>query len=245
MEPVRKRTWRILAARAKASRTQRGDPRTRLRQAIAEAQLQHRRLREHAASVVATEKQAAVRVERARSETRQLDKVVRTTLRRAEQAERAGRAAAAAELNRAAETAAEQLVAAESGLADLEARHQRAAQASDAARAAVRESAAVLDQVLAEREELLGRLDEAAMLARLDEARRMPSLDALRADVDERYARAAGTAEVGAASFERRMLAAEHEARAIEARRRIDRIREDLALNAGDALSTPDDDSRG
>jgi phage shock protein A len=231
-QPVGRRALRYLAATFQARRTRRGDPRVRLQQAISAAQEQHRRLREHAAGVIANEKHVELRVRRARGELRELEASVRDTLRRAAHAERAGRRDRADELNHTAETLADRLVAAEHELSDLRERHTRAAEASQQARAAVRESGAVLQRVLSEREQLLGRLDEAALLAQLERAREMPALDDVRVEVDERYAEAAAAAEIGAQTFDRRMLDVEDELRGVEARRRLDRIRSDLGLSA-------------
>ena len=60
-----RRWWKYLTAKLTGSFNERADPKVQLEQAIAEAQDQHRRLKEQAANVIANQKQTEMRLNRA------------------------------------------------------------------------------------------------------------------------------------------------------------------------------------
>ena len=57
-----KKWWKYLTAKLTGTFNERADPKVQLEQAIAEAQHQHRRLKEQAANVIANQKQAEIRL---------------------------------------------------------------------------------------------------------------------------------------------------------------------------------------
>ena len=57
-----KKWWKYLTAKLTGSFNERADPKVQLEQAIAEAQNQHRRLKEQAANVIANQKQSEIRL---------------------------------------------------------------------------------------------------------------------------------------------------------------------------------------
>lgn len=68
-----KRLWRYLGAAGNEKFNEKADPKIQLQQAITEAQDQHRRLKEHAANVIATAKQAEMQLDRKMEELEKLD----------------------------------------------------------------------------------------------------------------------------------------------------------------------------
>src|SRR3954468_22772150 len=107
------------------------DPKVQLEQAITEAQDQHRRLREQAANVIANQKQTELRLNRALEEMEKVGANTRQALVMADAANKAGDAKKAGEMNAAAESFANRMIALERDVEDLKALHFQAAQAAD------------------------------------------------------------------------------------------------------------------
>ena len=105
-----KRFWNYLTAGANQKFNEKADPKIQLEQALTEAQDQHRRLKEHAANVIAQQKQTELQLNRAIEHLGKLNANARQAVTMADQAAKAGDAAKAAEYTRAAETIATQLV---------------------------------------------------------------------------------------------------------------------------------------
>src|SRR3954463_13430081 len=98
-----KRTWRYMTASLTGKFNEAADPKVQLEQAIAEAQEQHRRLRDQAANVIANQKQTEMRLNRALEELGRVNGNARQALRMAAEAERSGDTVKAAEYTEAAE----------------------------------------------------------------------------------------------------------------------------------------------
>src|SRR6187431_540487 len=102
--------WKYLTAKLTGSFNERADPKVQLEQAIAEAQNQHRRLKEQAANVIANQKQSEIRLNGKMAELEKLNANARQALIMAADADKAGDATKAAQYNSAAETIANQLI---------------------------------------------------------------------------------------------------------------------------------------
>ena len=85
-----KKWWKYLTAKLTGSFEERADPKVQLEQAIAEAQNQHRRLREQAANVIANQKQGELRLNAKIGELEKLNANARQALIMAADAEKAG-----------------------------------------------------------------------------------------------------------------------------------------------------------
>src|ERR1044071_7431435 len=105
-----KKWWKYLTAKLTGSVNERADPKVQLEQAIAEAQNQHRRLKEQAANVIANQKQSELRLNAKMSELEKLNATARQALIMADDAQKAGDAAKAQQYGSAAETIANQLI---------------------------------------------------------------------------------------------------------------------------------------
>ena len=149
----------------------------------------------------------------------------------------------AAEYTRAAETIATQLVSTETQVEELKKMHYGAAQAADQAKAAVAQNGQILQQKLAERQKLLGQLEQAKMQEQMNKAmaslsetvgQDVPTFDEVRDKIEARYAKAKGMSELTETSVESRMLEIEQAAPNTEAQARLAEIRAQLGIAPGD-----------
>ena len=234
-----RRFWKYLTAGANQKFNEKADPKIQLEQAITEAQDQHRRLKEHAANVIAQQKQTEFQLNRAMEQLEKLNANARQAVTMADKAQKAGDAAKAAEYTRAAETIATQLVTVEGQVEELKAMHYSATQTADQAKAAVAQNGQLLQQKLSERQKLLSQLEQAKMQEQMNKAMTslsetvgedVPTLNEVRDKIEQRYARAKGMSELTGSSVETRMLEVEQAAQNVEAQARLDAIRSQLGI---------------
>jgi len=239
MANAAKRWWKYLGAKANTTLDDRADPRVQLEQAMAEAQDQHRRLKEQAANVIANQRQAELRLNRSMEEYERLTGNARQALLMADQAARAGDADRSVEYTATAEAFANRLVAVEQEVEDTKSLVLQSAQAAEQAKAAVAQNATLLQKKLAERQKLLGQLDQAKMQEQVNRSvaslndtvgEDVPTLAEVREKIDLRYARAKGMAELQEHAVPDRMLEVEQAALNAEAVARLDALREQLGL---------------
>ena len=238
-----RRFWRYLTASGNQKFNERADPKVQLEQALMEAQEQHRRLKEQAANVIANQKQTELRLNRSMEELEKLNGNARQAVLMADEATKRGDVAKATEYTHAAESFANRLIQLEAEIEDLKQMHLQATQASDQAKAAVQQNSAVLQKKLAERQRLLGQLDQAKMSEQMNKAMAslsetvgedVPTLDEVRAKIETRYAKAKGMSELQETSVESRMMEIEAAARNSEAQGRLAEIRAQLGLSPGE-----------
>jgi phage shock protein A len=237
-----KRWWSYLTAKVNKSFDERADPAVQLEQAIAEAQDQHRQLREQAANVIANQKQLELRLTHGLEDYERVSANTRQAVVMAEQAANDGHADKAAEYTSAAESFANKMIALEQQIEDDKQLAFAAAQAAEQAKAAVEQNGTALQKKLAERQQLLSQLDQAKMQEQLNSAmsslgaavdQDVPSIDQVRDKIDARYARAKGMTELAGGDVEARMLEVEQAGSNAEARARLDAIRTELGITAG------------
>ena len=84
--------WHYLTAKGNKGFNDRADPAIQLEQALSESQAQHRRLKEQAANVIASQKQAEIRLNGKMTELEKLNANARQALMMAADAEKAGNA---------------------------------------------------------------------------------------------------------------------------------------------------------
>ena len=195
------RAWRYLRTALGMKFDEAADPRVQLEQAIQEAQDQHRRLKEQAATVIANQKQTEAKLDRSMDELDKLTGNAQQALLMAEEARGAGDDAKAAEYERAAETIATKLIAVEAEVEDLKSLHLDAVKASDQAKNAVAQNSATLQKKLSERQQLLSQLDQAKMAETMTEAmaslsetvgQDTPTFTEVRDKIEARLAKAQG-----------------------------------------------------
>ncbi|HEY8092513.1 MAG TPA: PspA/IM30 family protein, partial [Acidimicrobiales bacterium] len=137
MIKLMRRWWSYLTAKLTGTFNEKADPSVQLEQALREAQDQHRRLKEQAANVIASQKQAELRLNKRMTDLEKLNGNARQALVMAADAEKADDPAKAAQLTSAAETIATQLIQVEKDVGDLKALVLQSTQAADQAKAAV------------------------------------------------------------------------------------------------------------
>ena len=204
-----RRFWKYLAVKLRVRHEERADPKVQLEQAIQEAKEQHKRLTEQAANVIANQKQAQTRLDRALAESEKASASARQALLLADQENRMENADAVARFEEAAEVFAAKLVDLEPQIQELERQLLQSTTAAESAKEAVAQNAATLQQKLGEREQLLSTLDQARMHESMNKAvaqltatigEDVPTFEEVRNKIDQRLARAQGLAELQAAS---------------------------------------------
>jgi phage shock protein A len=236
-----RRFWNYLTAGANQKFNEKADPKIQLEQAITEAQDQHRQLKEHAANVIAQQKQTEMQMNRALEQLEKLNANARQALRMADDAAKKGDAAKATEYTKAAETIATQLVSVEAQVAEMKEMHYSATQAAEQAKAAVATNGQLLQQKLTERQKLLSQLEQAKMQEQMNKAmsslsetvgQDVPTLNEVRDKIEQRYAKAKGMSELTESSVETRMIEVEQAAQNFEAQSRLDAIRAELGIES-------------
>jgi phage shock protein A len=238
-----RRWWRYLTAKLGSSFEERADPKVQLEQAIAEAQDQHRRLKEQAANVIAHQKQTEIRLNRTMGELEKVNGNARQAVLMADEASKGGDAEKATQYTVTAESFANRLITLEREVEDLKQLHLQSTDAANQAKAAVQQNSTALQQKLAERQKLLSQLDQAKMQEQMNTAmaslsetvgQDVPTLNEVRDKIESRYARAKGMSELTESSVESRMLEVEQASMNSEAQARLAQIRAELGLKAGD-----------
>lgn len=235
------RWWKYLTAKLSGTFEEHADPKIQIEQAINEAQLNHKRLREQAANVIAQQKQTELRLNRTLEEYEKVNGNARQAVLMADEAVKKGDTDKATEYTTAAEAFANRLIALEREIEDLKSTQIQATQASQQAKAAVDQNAAALQKKYAEKQKLLSQLDQAKMAEQMNKAMAsisdtvgedVPTLDQVREKIEARYAKAKGMSELTETSVENRMLEIEHATMNTEAKGRLAEIRSQLGLEA-------------
>jgi phage shock protein A len=241
MANVFTRWWKYFTAKLSSDFEERADPKIQLEQAITEAHKTHKALTEQAANVIAQQKQTEMRLNRTLEEYEKVNGNARQAVMMADDATKKGDADKAVEYTTAAEAFANRLISLEREIEDLKSLHLQATQASDQAKSAVKQNSAALQQKLAEKQKLLGQLDQAKMAETMNKAmgelaatvgEDVPTLDQVREKIEARYAKAKGMAELTDSSVESRMLEIEQATINTEAQGRLAEIRSQLGLEA-------------
>jgi phage shock protein A len=235
-----KKWWKYVGAKFSKKLDDSADPSVQLEQALNEAQAQHRRLKEQAANVIASQKQAEIRLNTKMGELERLNANARQALIMAADAEKVGNAAKAQQYNSAAETIANQLIQVEKDVESLKTMVLESTQASDQAKAAVAQNSRLLQEKLAEKNKLLGQLEQARMQEEMNKAMSqlsetvgddVPSLAEVQNKIEARYAKAKATSELSEVGVESRVLEIEQATANIEAQSRLSQLRGELGLD--------------
>jgi len=237
-----KRWWGYVKAKTGSVLEEHADPKIQLEQAIREAQEQHKRLRDQAASVIANRNQAELRLNRGLGDLEKVNANARQALLMAKDAEQRGDQAKAAEYMDAAEALANRMIQLETDIDDLKTLSLQSAQAADQAKAAVEQNSRSLQQKLAERQKLLSQLDQAKMqeqmttaMASLSESvgQDGPTFEEVRQKIEARYAKAKGMAELTSTSVDSRMQEIEAATANAQAKSRLADMQVELGLAPG------------
>jgi phage shock protein A len=232
--------WKYLTAKLSGSFEANADPKVQLEQAIAEAQQQHKRLKDQAANVIASQKQAEIRLNGKMTELEKLNGNARQALIMAADAQKAGDTTKAAQYESAAETIANQLIQVEKDVESLKTMVYESTDASDQAKAAVQQNSRLLQEKLAQKSKLLSQLEQAKMQEEMNAAMAqlsetvgddVPTLGEVTEKIQARYARAKASAELNETSVESRVLEIEQATANVEAQGRLSQLRAELGLD--------------
>jgi phage shock protein A len=236
-----KRYWKYLGMKLRLRHEELADPKVQLEQAIQEAREQHAGLTEQAANVIANQKQAQARLDRAVAAHEKANGQARQALLLSEQEAHNDNPDEAARFAKGAELMAGRLLVLEREIAECERALMQATSAAEAAKEAVTQNGDTLRKRLAEREQLLTDLDQAKMQEQLNAAMRqltasvgedVPTFDEVRRKIDQRLAKASamtGIAELDA-SVDPILIKVEQAQLAAEAQGRLSQIRAELGI---------------
>ena len=241
MFKLAKKWWKYATAKLTGKFNDNADPKVQLEQAIAEAQAQHKRLREQAVSVIAGQKQSEIRLNGKMAELEKLNGNARQALIMAADAEKAGNADKAAQYTSAAETIAGQLIQVEKDIESLKTMVLDSTEAADQAKAAVAQNSRILQVKIAEKSKLLSQLEQAKMQEEMNAAMTqlnetvgddVPTLKEVEEKIQARYAKAKASSELTEVSVESRVLEVEQATANVEAQTRLSELRAELGLDS-------------
>lgn len=236
-----RRAYKYVVAKLTGSFNEKADPKVQLEQAILEAREQDRRLREQAANVIASQKQAEMRLNAKMEELEKLNAQARQALLMAEDATKKGDTAGATRYTSAAETVATRLITVEKDIESQKSLVMQSTQASDQAKSAVRQNSMLLERKIAEKSKLLSQLEQAKMQEEMNKAMAqlnqtlgddVPTFDEVKDKIAARYAKATATAELNATSVDSSLLEIEQATQDAEAQSRLSQLRSELGLGA-------------
>jgi len=243
MWKVVKRWWKYLAMKLHVRHEENAGPKVQLGQAIQEAKERHQQLTEQAANVIANQKQAQIRLDRAVDAYEKANASARQALLLADQEARSGNVDKAVHFEETAEVFANKVLESEHRINELEEQLLQATSAAEGAKAAVLQNSALVQQKLAEREQLLSTLDQAQMQEALNKAMQtltstigddVPTFEEVRKKIDRRLTRAQSMAELHGAhinsAMDARMLEVERAQMSAVAQDRLAEIRASLGL---------------
>ncbi len=234
-----KRWWAYLTAKLTGKFNESADPKVQLEQAITEAHNQHKRLKEQAANVIANQKQAEIRLNNKLGELEKLNANARQALLMAADADKAGDADKATEYTHAAETIADKLISVESDVESLKQLVLESTEASDQAKAAVKQNSRLLQEKLSEKSKLLSQLEQAKMQEEMNTAMSelsetvgddVPTFAEVEQKIQARYAKATASAELQETTVESRVLEVEQATANVAAQSRLSELRAELGL---------------
>lgn len=239
--------WKYLTARMAKRFDEKADPRVQLEQAIAEARERHHRLKDHATTVIANQKQTEMQLHRALSDLQRVNANARSAVLMAEEASVEGDLDKVASLTQAAEQFSDRIINLEQEIENLKILHSQVTAAAEQAKAAIKQSDLNLQAKHRERQQLLSQLDQARFQERMNDAmshtlpdaegEEVPSFDQVRSKIEVRYAKAKGAAELASGeTSDTVMLEIESEVRSHDAKTRLNKIKDQLGI-ATDPLS--------
>ena len=242
MIDLAKKWWKYLTrASSTGNFNDKADPKVQLEQAIAEAQNQHKRLKDQATNVIANQKQAEIRLNTKMGELEKLNLNARQALVMASDAEKTGDADQGHAVHHAAETIADKLISVEADVESLKTMVLESTQAADQAKAAVKTNSRLLQEKLAEKSKLLSQLEQAKMQEEMNAAMAqlsetvgddVPTFAEVEEKIEARYAQGDGRRPSCRRQRRARVLEIEEATANVAAQSRLSELRAELGLTA-------------
>ncbi len=241
------KAWRYLRTMLNFKFNEAADPRIQLEQAIEEAQASHRQLKEHAANVIANQKQSEMKLDRRMTDLEKLQANTRQALLMAQEAETQGNSSEAAKFESTAETLAVQLMAVETEVNDLKELTLASASNTEKAKHAVEQSSHMLRNKLSEKQKLVSQIDQAKMHESMNEAmeslteqvgKDVPTFNEVQEKIERRLAQAQSKEELTSDSAEVRMMEVERASHNLSAKARLAELKSELGIAQAPATGT-------
>lgn len=215
------------------------DPKIEIEAAINDARKNDQNLRNEAAKVIAHRTRVADEVEDLAEQVGESKELARQALLKSDAALQAGNAVDAEKWNKAAQSIAMKLTAAQNNLDSMQQQLLTADQQAEQAKAAVQNNAMRLEEISSKRMEMLGQLEQAKMQESVNKAMASinatvggdaPSLQEIEDKIQDRMAEAKAKTELTAVTPEGAMAELEREVDLASATGALDDLRAELGL---------------
>ncbi len=235
------RLWGYLKALFRGAAEKAMDPEIEIEQAINEAKRQDQQLRNQAAKVIAHRTQLEAKIEDAADDVGEARELAKQALLKAEEAKAAGDTEAMERWTRAAQSLAMKLQAAENNLNGFKQQYEVAVQQAEDAKKAVEQNAMRLQELVAKKMELVGKLQQAKMQEAVNEAVESvsasldveaPSLDKVEEKIQERLAQAQARTELREATPEGAEAELREAISVTQADAKLEELKKELGLEA-------------
>jgi len=229
------------------------DPRIEIEAAIDEARKNDQNLRNEAAKVIAHRTRVADEIQDLAEQVAESKELARQALLKSDAALQAGNAVDAEKWNKAAQSIAMKLTAAQNNLDSMQQQLLTADQQAEQAKAAVQNNAMRLEEISSKRLEMLGQLEQAKMQESVNKAMASitatvggdaPSLQEIDDKIRDRMAEAKAKTELTAVTPEGAIAELEREVDLASASGALDELRAELGLGpapqtSGTSASAP------
>ena len=215
------------------------DPKIEIEAAIDEARKNDQNLRNEAAKVIAHRTRVADEIQDLAEEVAESKELARQALLKSDAALQAGNAVDAEKWNKAAQSIAMKLTAAQNNLDSMQQQLLTADQQAEQAKAAVQNNAMRLEEISSKRLEMLGQLEQAKMQESVNKAMASinatvggdaPSLQEIEDKIRDRMAEAKAKTELTAVTPEGAIAELEREVDLASASGALDELRAELGL---------------
>ena len=215
------------------------DPKIEIEAAIDEARKTDQNLRNEAAKVIAHRTRVADEIQDLAEQVAESKELARQALLKSDAALQAGNAVDAEKWNKAAQSIAMKLTAAQNNLDSMQQQLLTADQQAEQAKAAVQNNAMRLEEISSKRLEMLGQLEQAKMQESVNKAMASinatvggdaPSLQEIEDKIRDRMAEAKAKTELTAVTPEGAIAELEHEVDLASASGALDELRAELGL---------------
>lgn len=235
-----RRIWGYIKQLFRSAAESAMNPEIEIEQAIAESRQRDQELRTQAAKVIAHRTRIEQEIEQAAAAVGDGRETAKRALLRADEAQRAGDTAGQEKWNRAAQSVALKLGAAESNLDSLKGQYGLALTQADQAKTAVQQNAMRLQELAAKRMQLLGQLEQAKMQEAVNSAvdsisasmeTEAPSLERVEQKIQGRLAEAKAKTEIREMAPEGAEAELREAVSISEADAKLDELRKELGLS--------------
>jgi phage shock protein A len=215
------------------------DPKIEIEAAIDEARKNDQKLRNEAAKVIAHRTRVADEIQDLAEQVAESKELARQALLKSDAALQAGNAVDAEKWNKAAQSIAMKLTAAQNNLDSMQQQLLTADQQAEQAKAAVQNNAMRLEEISSKRLEMLGQLEQAKMQESVNKAMASinatvggdaPSLQEIEDKIRDRMAEAKAKTELTAVTPEGAIAELEREVDLASASGALDELRAELGL---------------